>query len=87
MLGAALRFSALVHTGRGDEAQRAKVAAWTDILEHLAPLPLTTTGDAEVWVWAETNVSSSAAFGVNQWCAAPRTPLLLILQGIALLPF
>jgi hypothetical protein len=41
-----------------------------DILAHLTPLPLTTTGgDAagSVWVWAETNASASHFFGANAW--------------------
>lgn len=84
VLSAAVHFSALLYP-KPDEAQKNKVSRWTDILEHLAPLPLTTittsrkiattkstatassTGGHTDWVWAETNVSSAAAFGANQW--------------------
>jgi hypothetical protein len=88
VLSAAVHFSALLYP-KPDEAQKIKVSRWTDILEHLAPLPLTTItttgtigttksratttpsvsskGGHTDWVWAETNVSSAAAFGANQW--------------------
>ena len=64
VLGAALQFTDVL--GGSAAAEPARVAKWKDILEHLAPLPLTTTGAGE-WVWAESNVSATAAFGVNQW--------------------
>jgi hypothetical protein len=82
LLSAAAAFSAALYP-EPDSAERAKLAQWKDILDHLAPLPLTTTvalpatrdtaaavvvaaGQTE-WVWAETNIPSSAVFGANSW--------------------
>ena len=46
VLEAALRFSALLRP-TPDSAQRARAALWADILEHLAPLPLTSVPAGE----------------------------------------
>ena len=65
MLGAAVQFSGILRP-KPSAVETAKLAKWVDILAHLPPLPLTTTTAGD-WVWAETNVSAAAAFGVNQW--------------------
>eukprot|EP01052_Picozoa_sp_SAG31_P019972 SAG31_NODE_1481_length_8176_cov_3.282531_1_plen_373_part_10 len=64
VLTAAIRFSSILYP-RPDSKEGQKIVRWQDIVEHLAPLPLTTTETG--WVWAETNVTSMAAFGANQW--------------------
>ena len=79
LLSAAVAFSALLYP-EPDSTERAKLAQWADILDHLAMLPLTTTvvaaphdagaavaaGQTQ-WVWAEANIPSSAVFGANSW--------------------
>ena len=65
VLGAALQFSATLFP-EPDSVEKSRRAEWRDILDHLAPLPLTTNSRGD-WVWAETNISASAAFGVNRW--------------------
>jgi hypothetical protein len=65
LLNAAIKFSTIL------DVDARKRAAWKDIIDHLAPLPLTTAkaeiGSELSWVWAETNVTTASVWGANSW--------------------